>query len=56
MVQLPAPHEDPFILKQLALMTFRAKMCNVKDELIEARDLLKILNPDTSNDTETLGL
>jgi hypothetical protein len=48
--------EDPYILQRLALITYKSKFPNEKDALIEAHQLLNLLNPGTSNDTETLGL
>jgi hypothetical protein len=48
--------EDPFIVQQLALATYKSKLPTPQKALEEARDLLLTLNPATSNDTETLGL
>lgn len=48
--------EDPYILQRLALITYKSKFPNEKDALIEAHHLLNLLDPGTSNDTETLGL
>ena len=48
--------EDPYILQRLALITYKSKFPNEKDALIEAHQILNLLNPNTSNDTETLGL
>ncbi|HYN86763.1 MAG TPA: tetratricopeptide repeat-containing protein [Pyrinomonadaceae bacterium] len=48
--------EDPYIIQQLALVTYKSKQPTPKQALEEARDLLETLNPATSNDTETLGL
>lgn len=56
---LPQPPEDPYIIQQLALVTYKAKQDSSEKEIAalrEARDLLSKLNPATSNDTETLGL
>jgi tetratricopeptide (TPR) repeat protein len=56
---LPQPPEDPYIIQQLALVTYKAKQDSSEKEITalrEARDLLSKLNPATSNDTETLGL
>jgi len=48
--------EDPYLIQRLALATYKSKSPNELDSLIEAQHLLKLLNPDTSNDIETLGL
>src|ERR1051325_3971695 len=48
--------EDPYIIQRLALLTYKSKHPTEEAALKEARDLLAVLNPATSNDTETLGL
>ena len=48
--------EDPYILQRLALITYKSKYPTEEAALKEARNLLTSLNPETSNDTETLGL
>jgi hypothetical protein len=48
--------EDPYIIQQLALVTYKSKLPTPQKALEEARDLLSTLNPTTSNDPETLGL
>lgn len=48
--------EDPYIIQQLALVTYKSKQPTPLAALREARVLLLGLNPATSNDTETLGL
>ena len=48
--------EDPYIIQRLALITHKSKYPTEEAALQEARDLLTSLNPETSNDTETLGL
>jgi tetratricopeptide (TPR) repeat protein len=48
--------EDPYIIQRLALITYKSKFPNEEAALREAHDLLAPLNPETSNDTETLGL
>ncbi|MBV8858479.1 MAG: DUF4071 domain-containing protein [Acidobacteria bacterium] len=48
--------EDPYIVQQLALITYKSGQPTPTAALKEARDLLKTLKPETSNDTETLGL
>lgn len=47
---------DPYILQQLALATYKGKAPNLKDALAEARSILQELQPQTSNDPETLGI
>ncbi|HST52195.1 MAG TPA: TRAFs-binding domain-containing protein [Pyrinomonadaceae bacterium] len=48
--------EDPSIIQRLALATYKSKQPTPLAALEEARELLKTLDPATSNDTETLGL
>jgi hypothetical protein len=48
--------EDPYILQRLALATYKSKYPSPEEALKSARDLLSLLEPQTSNDTETLGL
>jgi hypothetical protein len=48
--------EDPYILQRLALATYKSKYPSPEEALKSARDLLALLEPQTSNDTETLGL
>lgn len=48
--------EDPYIIQRLALLTYKSKYPTEEAALKEARELLLVLNPATSNDTETLGL
>jgi len=52
-VEIP---EDPYIIQRLALLTYKSKHPTTEKALSEARDLLLILHPAISNDTETLGL
>ncbi len=52
----PDKPEDPYIIQQLALVTYKSNLPTPLKALEEARDLLLTLNPVTSNDTETLGL
>jgi MAP3K TRAFs-binding domain len=51
-----AKAEDPYLLQRLALATYKSKYPNAEGALKEARALLSILEPETSNDTETLGM
>ena len=53
--QLSQP-EDPYIIQRLALLTYKSKDPTPEKSLQEALNLLRLLNPQTSNDTETLGL
>jgi tetratricopeptide (TPR) repeat protein len=48
--------EPPYIIQRLALVTYKSKQPTPQGALEEARALLRTLDPDTSNDTETLGL
>ncbi len=48
--------EDPYLIQRLALVTYKSKHPTPRAALEEARDLLLTLGPETSNDTETLGL
>jgi hypothetical protein len=48
--------EDPYIIQQLALATYKSKQPDPASALLEARDLLLTLNPDKTHDPETLGL
>ena len=48
--------EDPRIVQRLALVTYKSKLPTPKAALEEARDLLKMLAPETSDNNETLGL
>ena len=47
---------DSFIVQQLALATYKGKQPTARDALLAARKLLQELNPETTNDPETLGL
>ncbi|MBC7828744.1 MAG: DUF4071 domain-containing protein [Chitinophagaceae bacterium] len=48
--------EDPYILQRLALITYKSKFPNETEALLEAHGLLNLLDPQTTNDPETLGL
>lgn len=48
--------EDPYIIQQLAFVTYKSELPTPQKALEEARELLLTLNPSTSNDTETLGM
>jgi hypothetical protein len=52
----PNAPEYPYITQRLALVTYKGKSPTEEQALKEARALLETLNPETSNDTETLGL
>jgi hypothetical protein len=47
---------DSFVIQQLALSTYKSKQPTPEDALNEARNILLALNPETTNDPETLGL
>jgi hypothetical protein len=47
---------DPYIIQRLVLATYKAKQPNLLAALNEAMEILKALNPDDSNDPETVGL
>jgi hypothetical protein len=51
-----AKAEEPYLLQRLALATYKSQYPNAEEALKEARDLLALLEPQTSNDTETLGM
>ncbi len=48
--------EDSFVVQQLALATYKSKQPSVLAALEAASNILKVLNPETSNNPETLGL
>lgn len=52
----PDKPDDPYIIQQLALATYKSKLPNPQAAFEEARALLLTLDPATSNDTETLGM
>ncbi|MBA3240977.1 MAG: DUF4071 domain-containing protein [Acidobacteria bacterium] len=55
----PQFHEDPYIIQRLALDTYKEKHDTVEAQIAalkEACELLWGLTPETSTDTETLGL
>ena len=47
---------DPYVVQQLALATYKANLPTPKDALLKARDVLGALQPHATQDTETLGL
>jgi muconolactone delta-isomerase len=47
---------DPFVIQQLALATYKSKQPTPEAALIEAQQVLRDLGPATTNDPETLGL
>jgi hypothetical protein len=48
---------DPFVLQQLVVATYKSKQPDAESALIEARTIMeKSLNPVSTNDPETLGL
>jgi tetratricopeptide (TPR) repeat protein len=48
--------EDPYILQQLALCTYKFERPDKKTALSEAEKILQRLAPETSSDAETVGL
>jgi hypothetical protein len=48
--------DDPFILQQLALATYKFEQPDKKAALIKAQGILSKLAPQTSSDAETVGL
>ncbi|MEO7319879.1 MAG: tetratricopeptide repeat-containing protein [Chthoniobacteraceae bacterium] len=54
--QVPARSVDVSILQQLALVTYKSKQPTPVEALRAACKILADLEPDTTNDTETLGL
>jgi len=48
--------DDPYIIQQLALATYKSKHPDALQALRKARDILAELVPDTSSDAETVGL
>lgn len=49
------PH-DAYVVQQHALATYKAKQPDPESALLEAHKILQGLNPETTNDPETLGL
>ena len=49
-------NNDPYIVQQLAMATYRSRHPTPVDALGEARQILSALEPETSGDPETLGL
>jgi MAP3K TRAFs-binding domain len=47
---------DEYVVQQLALATYKSKYPDPASALVEAREYLQLLTPDTTNDPETLGL
>lgn len=48
--------DDPYVTQRLVVATFKSEKPTPQAALEEARDLLKTLNPESSNDIWTLGL
>jgi hypothetical protein len=48
--------DDPYLVQQHALATYKSRYPNVVESLKEARRILETLHPETSADPETLGL
>ena len=47
---------DPYLIQRLVLSTYKSKQPNHVEALREAKELLKVLGPEDSNDPETVGL
>jgi len=47
---------DPFVVQQLALVTYKSKDLEPRQALLDARAILKELSPKESSDPETLGI
>lgn len=47
---------DPFIIQQLALATYKSKQPSVITALVNGLQIISILQPDKSNDPETRGI
>lgn len=47
---------DPYVVQQLTLAIYKSKKPDAKRALLDAKDVLQELNPEQSNDPETLGL
>jgi hypothetical protein len=47
---------DPYVVQQLALLTYKSKDLEPRQALLDARDILSHLSPRHSGDPETLGL
>lgn len=48
--------DDPFLIQRLALTTYKSENPTALEALQEAKTVLERLDPDVSNDPETLGL
>ena len=48
--------DDPYVVQQLALATYKSKQPNEATSLEKARAILETLAPDTTSDAETAGL
>lgn len=48
--------DEPFLVQQWALATYKSKSPSEETALLQGLDIIKTLQPDTSNDPETLGI
>ena len=48
--------DDPYILQQMALATYKFQQPDKKTSLVNAKDILDALAPRTSSDAETVGI
>lgn len=47
---------DPYLIQQYALATYKSNAPTPVEALIKARNIIHHLNPDNSNDSETIGI
>lgn len=47
---------DPYLIQQYALATYKSKQPTAVEALNKAREIIHQLNPESSNDCETLGI
>lgn len=48
--------DEPFIIQQYALSTYKSEQPSPLEALLKGLDILKVLEPEQSNDPETLGI
>jgi MAP3K TRAFs-binding domain len=48
--------DDPYVLQQLALATYKSEHPGKVEALLQARQVLEVLTPEVSSDAETVGL
>jgi hypothetical protein len=47
---------DSYVIQRLALAVYKSKLPNAKQALLDAREVLRVLKPESCNNPETLGL